>query len=257
MKQLHIFSFLIIFTFFTKVSMAQNADSTKSITNFYGTVGITNNGFSIVPAFSLNSPAIITNLAWRKKQFSFEPDIRVKPDMTKGSLLFWLRYRIVEKEKFGLRIGVHPAFNLVRKEVTDAGVNREITEFQRFGAFEIVPSYQVSKKFGLSAAYLEGHRFQNVGPKIANILFLNTAFTDLGLSKNLRLNLFPSYFFLNVDGSKGNYFTLTTLFSHKKSPFTLSSTINQTINSNLSGNKNFLWNVAVNYNFSKRLKKID
>ena len=245
-----------ILLFILIISVLESKAQNDSTTHFYGSVGLTNNGFSIVPAFSLNSPAIITNLAWRRKQFSFEPDLRVRPDMTKGSLLFWLRYRIVDKEKFSLRIGAHPAFNLIRKEVNDEGVNREITEFQRFGAFEIVPSYQFSKKFGMSIAYLEGHRFQEVGPKTANILFFNTSFTGLGLSKKVSLNLFPSYFFLNADGSKGNYLTLTTILAHKKSPFKLGSTINQTINSNIPGNKNFMWNVSLLYSFDKRLKRI-
>lgn len=244
---------LFIFIISTFQSIAQNDNTT----HFYGSVGLTNDGFSIVPAFSLNSPAIIANLAWQRKQFSFEPDIRVRPDMTKGSLLFWLRYRIIDKERFSLRIGAHPAFNLIRKEVNDGGVHREITEFQRFGAFEIVPSYQFSKKFGMSIAYLEGHRFQEIGPKIANILFFNTTFTDLGLSKNVSLNLFPSYLFLNVDGLKGNYLTLTTILAHKKSPFKLGSTINQTINSNIPDNKNFMWNISLIYSFDRRLKRVE
>jgi hypothetical protein len=249
----HFYVLFISFFFTISLVLAQTADSTKSITQFSGSVGITNNGFSIIPTFSLNSPAAIINLAWRKKRFSFEPDIRLVPDASKGGMIWWLRYKIVDNKKFGLRAGVHPAFTLIKREDTEDGVTKEITEMLRFGALELVPSYQVSKKIGLSAMYLEGHGFQKHGPQTTRVLFLNTAFTDLGLSKNLRLNFFPSVFFLNTDGYRGDYFTLTTVLRHKKSPFSLSSTINQTIKSNIPNNKVFMWNVMVAYNFSKKL----
>lgn len=253
MKLLYTILFSLVFTFVT----AQSTDSTKNITQFSGSVGITNNGFSIIPTFSLNSPAAIINLAWRKKRFSFEPDIRLVPDASKGGMIWWLRYKIINKQKFGLRAGVHPAFSLIKRQDTEDGITKEVTEMLRFGAFELVPSYQISKKIGLSAMYLEGHGFQKHGPQTTRVLFLNTAFTDLGLSQNLRLNLFPSVFFLNTDGYRGDYFTLTMVLLHKKSPFSLSSTINQTFKSNIPGNKDFMWNVGLNYNFNKVFKRIN
>lgn len=244
-----IYSLIIVCSF--EIALAQSADSTKNITDFSGNIGISTNGFSIIPSFSLNSPAVITQLSWRKKRFSFEPDIRLKPDVTKGGMLFWLRYRIVDNKKFGLRLGVHPAFNLIQKQIIENGVTKEITQFLRFAAFEVVPSFQISKKVGVSATYLEGHGLQKDGPQFTNVLFLNTAFTDLGLSNNLRLNFFPSVFFLQTDGYRGDYFTLTTVLAHKKLPFSLSSSLNQTIKANLPGNKDFMWNVGLNYHFNQ------
>ena len=91
-----------LFTSFSYISYGQQADSTKTISTFSGFVGLTNNGFSIIPTFSLNSPATIMNFAWRKNRFSFDPDIRLVPDASKGAMLFWLRYRIIEKKKFSL-----------------------------------------------------------------------------------------------------------------------------------------------------------
>lgn len=256
MKLLNFLVLSILFALFTQVALAQTTDSTQNVTNFSGSVGITNNGFSIIPSFSLNSPAFISNLAWRKKRLSFEPDIRLVPNASKGGILLWLRYKLIDAKKFGLRVGVHPAFNLIRREDTEPGVTKEITEMLRFGAFEIVPSYQISKKIGVSAMYLQGHAFQKWGPQFTNVLFLNTAFTDLGLSKNVRLSLFPSVFFLHTDGFRGDYFTLTTVLTHKKLPFSLSSTINQTIKADVLGNKAFMWNVGVNYNFRKTLVRL-
>lgn len=256
MKCLSVFFAPLVFVFSLQLATAQTTDSTQNITNFSGSVGVTTNGFSIIPSFSLNSPAFISQVSWRKKHFSFEPDLRLVPDATKGGLLLWLRYRVVEKKKFGLRLGVHPAINLLRKTVVDAGVSREITEMLRFLAFEVVPSYQVSKHFGVSAMYLEGHGLQSHGPQFTNVLFLNTAITNIGLGKNLKFNLFPSVFFLQTDGYRGDYFTATGVLAHKKLPFSIQSTINQTFKSDLPGNRDFMWNIGVNYNFNKNIKRV-
>jgi hypothetical protein len=237
-------------------TLAQNTDSTQAVSTFSGSVGITNNGFSIIPTFSLNDPAVIINLAWRKKRLSFEPDIRLVPDATKGSLLFWLRYRLIEKPKFTLRAGVHPAFSLIRRNDTEDGVTKEVTEMLRFAAFEIVPSYQINEHFGIGAMYLQGKGLQKHGPQTTNVLFLNTNISNIGLSKNLKFSLFPSVFFLHTDGARGNYLTVTGVLAHKKMPFTIQSTINQTLTSNIPNNQYFMWNVSLNYNFKKTYKRI-
>ena len=232
------------------------ADSTQAITTFSGSVGITNNGFSIVPTFSLNSPAAILNFYWRKGRFSFDPDIRLVPDASKGGFIFWFRYRLVEQKKFTLRVGAHPAFSLVRRTISDSGTQREITEMLRFAAGEVVPSYQITPNWGVSAVYLNGNGLQNHGPQRTHVLFLNTSIANLNLGGDIRLQLLPTVFFLFLDGHRGSYFTGTAILSKKSSPFTLQSTINQTFTADIPGNQPFMWNVMVAYNFSKRFKRI-
>ena len=256
MKYLQVAFLSFFLTFMALSGVSQTPDSTQTTATFSGTVGITNNGFSIIPAFSLNHPAAIMNFSWRKKRFSFDPDIRLVPDASKGGLLFWVRYRLVEKKKFSLRVGAHPAFTLIRHNVTDDGNTKEITEMLRFFAFEVVPSYQITPHVGVSAMYLQGNALQKHGPQLTRVLFLNTSFTNLKLTQHLRLNLFPSIFFLHTDGYRGDYFTLTGSVSHKKSPFSLQSTINQTFKSNITGNQGFMWNVMVAYNFSRQYKRV-
>lgn len=233
------------------VANAQQPDSTQASSTFSGFVGVTNNGFSIIPTFSLNSPAVIFNASWRKNKCSFDPDFRLVPDASKGSLLFWFRYRLVEQKKFSLRVGAHPAFTLVRRNITQNGNTSEITEMLRFAAFEVVPSYQLAPNVGIGAMYLEGHGLQAHGPQLTRVLFLNASLTQLKLTRYLRLGLFPSVFFLHTDGYKGDYLTVTGVLAHQKLPFTLQSTINQTFRSNVPGNQDFMWNVMVAYNFNR------
>jgi len=232
------------------------ADSTEAITTFSGSVGITNNGFSIIPTFSLNSPAAIMNFYWRRGRFSFDPDIRLVPDASKGGVIFWFRYRLVEQKKFTLRVGVHPAFSLVRRTVSDSGTNREITEMLRFAAGEVVPSYQITPNWGVSAVYLNGNGLQNYGPQRTHVLFLNNSIANINLGGDVRLQLLPTVFFLFLDRHRGSYFTGTAILSKKALPCTLQSTINQTLTSDIPGNQRFMWNVMVAYNFSKTFKRI-
>lgn len=245
--------FLVIFL--GQFLYAQQADSTQTNSTFSGSVGITNNGFSIIPTFSLNSPAVIMNYYIRKKKFSFDPDIRLVPDASKGGMLFWLRYYAIEKKKFSLRVGVHPAFTFIRRTINDKGSTTEITEMLRFAAGEIVPNYQITPNWSIGAVFLHGSGLQKHGPQKTNVLFLNTSLANIKLSKELRFQFIPMVFFLNTDGFKGNYFSATGILSHKKLPFTLQSTINQTFTSNIPDNQDFMWNVMIAYNFSRVYKK--
>jgi hypothetical protein len=232
------------------------ADSTHAISRFSGNIGITNNGFSIIPTFSLNSPAVIMNYYVRKKRFSFDPDIRLVPDGSKGGLLFWFRYYAIEQKKFSLRLGAHPAFSLIRRTVTENAVDTEITEVLRFAAGEIVPNYQITKNWGVSAVYLHGSGLQQHGPQRTNVLFLNTSIANIKVAKQLRFQLIPTVFFLNVDGNTGDYLSVTGILSHQKWPFLLQSTVNQTFRSNIPGNQNFMWNVTLNYRFSRNYTRV-
>ena len=235
---------------------AQTTDSTKNITTFSGSIGITNNGFSIVPTFSLNSPATNMLFSWRKNKFSFDPDIRLVPDLSKGGLLFWFRYRFVETPKFTLRAGVHPAFSLIRKTITDNGTSREISEMLRFVAYEIVPNYRITPHWSVGAMYLHGRGLQKYGPQSTHVLFLNTSISNIKLGGDFRFQMIPTVFFLKVDQGTGSYFSGTGILSKNNFPFTLQSTINQTFTSDIAGNQDFMWNVLLAYNFSKSFRNV-
>lgn len=230
-------------------------DSTKTINTFSGFVGVTNNGFSIIPTFSLNRPAVVTNFAWRKNRFSFNPDIRLVSDASKGGMIFWLRYQLVEQKKFSLRVSAHPAFTLVKRIVSDNTASQEITEMLRFLAYEITPNYQITPNWSVSAVYLQGNALQLHGPQETKVLFLNTNISNIKLGGDLRFQLVPSFYFLNTDGYTGKYLSLTGILSKKESPFTIQSTINQTFTSTIPDNKQFMWNVMLSYNFSKNFNQ--
>lgn len=232
------------------------AVSTGAVSTFLGSIGITNNGFSIVPTFSLNRPATIMNFYWRKNRFSFDPDIRLVSDASKGGFIFWFRYYLIEQKKFSLRVGVHPAFSLVRRTISENGSNTEITEMLRFAAAEVVPTYRITPNWSIGAVYLHGNGLQKHGPQRTDVFFLNNIISNINVGGSFRLTLVPTVYLLYVDSHKGSYFSGTAILSKKNLPFTLQSTINQTLKSNIPGNKAFMWNAMLAYNFSKNFKQV-
>ncbi|GAB4025770.1 hypothetical protein [Spirosoma gilvum] len=252
-----IVSTTLLLAFSSITGFGQTTDSTQSVSTFSGSVGLTNNGFSIVPTFSLNNPALIMNLYWRRKRFSFDPDIRLVPDASKGGFIFWLRYRLIEQKRFSLRVGVHPAFSLVKKIISENGTDHEITEMLRFAAAEVVPNYQITPNWSIGAVYLHGSGLQNHGPQNTNVFFLNNVVSNIRLGGDFRLTLVPTVYLLYVDSSQGSYFTGTAIFAKKGIPFTAQGTINQTFTSNVPGNQDFMWNVMLAYYFSKTFRHVN
>ena len=245
-------AFILAFLMMAQTGLfSQQQDSTQNTMVFSGSLGITNNGFSIVPTFSLNSPAGLILLSWRKNKFSIDPDIRLTADARKGGMLFWLRYYPVEKKKFSLRLGAHPAFNFQIREIEVNGVTSEITQMRRFLAWEASPNYKITPDWSIGIYYLQGNGLQKDGPRTTHFITLNTSISNIKLAKKIRLALAPAVYYLNLDGYEGTYFTATGTISHTRSPFSLQSAINQTFHSNLPGNKDFLWNVSLSYKFSK------
>ncbi len=247
---------LLLFVALPLTIIAQTKDSTNTLHSFSGSIGITNNGFSIVPTFSLNSPASIINVSLRRNKFSIDPDIRLVTNGSKGGMVFWFRYRLIENKKFNLRVGTHPAFSYVRRLAPINNKETEITEMMRFAAIEVAPNYQISPNLGLGLYFLKGHGFQKHGPQNTNVLFLNAPITNLKLSQNMRFSVIPSVYFLDIDETAGKYFTGTAILSNTKTPFSIQSSINKTFTSNVAGNRDFMWNVMLVYNFRKTYRLI-
>jgi hypothetical protein len=243
----------LLLPFFT---VAQLTDSIHKTTVFSGSVGVTTNGFSIVPTFSLNSSAGLFFLSWKKNKFSIDPDIRLTPDGRKGGILLWFRYHAINEKKFSLRVGAHPALNFQLRKVTDNNTTTTITQMRRFLAGEIAPTYHINKNWHVGIYYLQGHGLQKDGPQATHFITFNSGINNIKIGGPLRLALYGAVYYLELDGYEGHYYTATTTLSHKKIPFSLQAAMNKTIRSTLPGNKDFLSTVTLFYNFSKTMVRV-
>jgi len=237
-------------------SIAQSTyDSTAKPLQINGSAAITNNGISIIPTFSLNAPAMIFNFYIKKNRFSFDPDIRATFDGRKGSMIFWFRYKLIKDKKFTLGAGIHPAYNLALRTITENGKTWNITQARRFIAYEVNTNYKFSNHFSVGPYLLRGMGLQSDGPKSTIFLALNTNFTNLPLGNQFRFSWTPQFYYLYLDKSDGVYLANNFKFSHDKSPFALQSIMNKEINTNIKGSKNFAWNLILTYSFGNSYYK--
>jgi hypothetical protein len=235
---------------------AQN-DTLPSATVFSGSVGVTNNGISIVPTFSLRAPAIITNLSLSKGgKFSIDPDIRFTFDFRKGSALLWFRYKLLNNNKFKFTVGAHPAYNFALRTVTENGKSWQITQARRFVATELAPTYIVNKHFAIGMYYLNGHGLQDDGPKSTHFVTFNTSFTGLPLGGSYVFNFNPNVYYLKVDKEDGFYLSGAAGIVNKNFPISLLASYNKEINTHITGSRDFDWNITLSYRFSNKYKLV-
>jgi len=239
----------------TKGISQQSTDSVRNFTYFSGSFGITNNGFSIIPTFSLNSPATITQLSWKKGNFSIDPDVRLSLDARKGSVLLWFRFQAIKTNRFHVRAGIHPAMNLQIRKIAENGVSSEITQMRRFIAWELTPTLTLNKHFSLNLYYLQGNGLQHDGPRTSHFINLSAPVSNIAIGGRLQFSFIPAWYYLNLDGFKGTYFTSTSILKHASWPFSLQSSLNKTITSNIPANRDFMWNVSLHYHFATTYKR--
>jgi hypothetical protein len=242
---------LVLSILYFTINVAQtNTDSTAKPLRINGSIGLTNNGISIIPTFSLNAPATLFNFSIRRNRLSFDPDVRLALDGRKGGMLFWFRYKFIQDKKFNLSAGLHPAYNFALRSITESGKTWEITQARRFIAYEIAPSFVVSKHISVGPYLLRGMGLQKDGPVSTVFLAFNTNISNLAVGKNLRFSWTPQFYYLHLDAKDGFYMANILRLSHTKSPFSLQSVMNKEFKSNISGSKNFAWNIILNYSFA-------
>lgn len=183
---------------------AQEAVKEPFLDDFKGTATVTNNGISLIPSFSLGDPALLFDLKFTKGRLSFEPDMRFALEGKPWTMVFWFRYKAIEKEKFSLRIGAHPALNYRTVSVLRNGQPENIIESRRYLAAEVAPTYKITNNTGIGLYYLHGRGFDE-GVKKSHFFVLNSYFNNLYISKQIYFNISPQTYYLRLDDSEGYY----------------------------------------------------
>ena len=111
--------FVVAFVYSGQVD-AQPRDSTLSLKSI---LTLTNNGFAIVPAFSLGKPAFLFDVSIANKRISFEPQFRYSLNGKPWIFNFNFRYKVLNTNKTELVIGAYlPALNFVENRVVVNGI---------------------------------------------------------------------------------------------------------------------------------------
>lgn len=245
--------FLFLMVFFALEGFSQDDDH-KFLDDFRGTVSVTHNGIALVPSFSLGEPALLVDLKFRKGKFSFEPDMRFALEGKPWSMLFWFRYQAVEKKRFTLRTGIHPALNFRTVSVIRDGMTENILEARRYLAGELVPNYKISNKVSIGMYYLHGRGFDE-GTKQVNFLVLNSYFSNVTISQDYYFNFTPQVYYLTQDDSKGFYTAGFLTLAKKDFPLSITGIVNKAFDTEIVPEDNFIWTVLLNYSFPSGKRK--
>ena len=233
-------------------SFAQSEDHPKKISHFSGSIGVTQNGISLVPTFSLGDPAALVMLSVGKGRLSFEPDLRFALEGKPWSFLFWWRYKAVDNPKFRLRVGAHPALNFRTQTITVNGDEQEAILTRRFLAGELAPNYFLTKNISVGMYYLYGRGFQKTTARNTHFLTVNTNFSSIPVAGPFYLQFTPQVYYLRQDKDDGFFVTATLTAARKNFPFSVSSIVNKELSSDIPGAKDFVWNVTLTYSFGKQ-----
>jgi hypothetical protein len=232
--------------------LAQNQDSTKNQIAINGTMSITNNGFSFIPAFTLDEPAGQAIITIEKNRWSFQNQTQYALNGRPWSITFITRYKVIDKSKATLTAGVHfPATTFFESIVSQNGVEKKLLQSQQSITPEVNVTFLVSKHLKIGAIYLYNRSMDGVPPWNGHYGGTWVALFDLKITKSIRFAIDTQLFYLNLDGSDGTYSFWNFTLSRKGLPFSLSSQMYKTISSNIDG-KDTNWNLSLNYRFENK-----
>lgn len=245
---------IFILSCFCQSTFAQE-ERRSGINHFNGNISVTNNGLSLIPAFSLNRPAAIFELSLGGERLSFDPEMRFALDGQPWSFIFWWRYKLIKSEKFKLHVGAHPAFIFENTLVDDGnGVMIESMEAKRFFAGEISPSYNFNEDNKITFLYLQGRSLGKVPFALNQFVAFGTSHTNLKLSEKFFLNAKPQVFYLKMNEKEGYFASGSFLIGKKDFPISIGSIISKKIVSEIEVD-NWIWNISLVYSFNNEFVK--
>lgn len=233
------------------ISHAQGIESSNQTRHIGGGVTITNNGISLLPTFTLGKPAAIFDLSVGGEKLSFDPQFRFALEGKPWAFIFWWRYKLVDDERFRIRVGAHPAFMFRTVPVTTDGKTTDIIEALRYVAGEIAPNYMLTKNISLGLYYLFGHGFQDNAVQNSHFLTLNTHFSNIRLTEKYYMKFYPQVYYLRMDAEDGFYITASLSLARKDFPLSVQAIVNQPFTTTIPGGDTFVWNVSLVYAFNR------
>lgn len=217
---------------------------------FSSKIYLTQNGISPALIFTIDKPALIIKSSIGGRRLTFDPDIRFSLDGKPWGFLFWVRYKIIDKNKYKMKFGTHPGFAFTTVPVVINNVAEDILLCKRYIAGDHTQSYQISEKLSVGTYYFYTHCLDGL-PDNLHFAAITTSIRNINLFSDINLSLSPSIYYLRMDGLDGVYFTSTIQLKKDKFPLSFHSIINKKISSEVLPERKFLWNISLVYSFKK------
>ena len=243
--------FLVSLILSTNLLFAQTKDSlSQKPLKLAASMAITNNGIALIPTFSLGKPAAIFNFTVGRR-LTFEPDFRYSLEGKPWASIYWLRYKLIRKQKFNVGIGAHPSVVFSASQIQENNITKDVIKVQRFLAAEIVPTYKINNHISVGIYYLTSAGSKESTLKRTNFVTLNASISNLKLHSDYTLAFNPQIYYLKMDKNDGYYYNASATISKATLPISIQGMFNQPIKSTIVGGQNFVWNMSLIYSFSK------
>ncbi|MCP9770487.1 hypothetical protein EGI22_21475 [Lacihabitans sp. LS3-19] len=243
-----LFILFVLLPFFDLIAQKSDSVKVQEPLKASANININNNGISLFPNLTYGKPAVILNVSLGKKGIFFEPELRWGLNGKPWSYIYWMRFKIKNRQHFGFNVGAHPSYVIRPSTVSINGKEEQRYISQRYVATEVVPVYIHSPKFqlGLYALYSKG--LDSYAVQNSYFVSLQPRFPHIDISKKYYLSLFPQLFYLDLDGKKGTYINESLRINRKDCPVGISSIVTYKLKSTIPGD-NFVWNVGLNVRF--------
>ena len=233
--------------FFVQQTNAQTDTSSKRF-KLSGTITITNNGISLIPAYSLGKPAILAFFKLKRRRFSYEPDVSFSYEGRPWGLGNIFRYMAIDNKKFKLKTGTALGLGFTYPKVLQDGNWITVNKAERYIWLELAPSYTFSENINISCTYWNGHNLEKHSIKVIDFVSLSAGITKIDLSPSFYFSIFPQVFYLNTDHKNDGFFiSVITGAGHKKIPLFFSNQVTSTITTNMDPDPGFKWNLSLTY----------
>jgi hypothetical protein len=223
-------------------------DSTARPLLLTGSIDITNNGISPVPAFSLGKPAVMTAFSLQKNKFSFTHQFNYGIDGKPWSSNNWFRFQFPWR-KFIFRAGTN--WSLFFKQSTIVENNQTITvkRVNRYSENELAVFYEVNDHFSIQAMWWHDEGLDVDAVKRGDFWSLATEINTFPGSSYFNLKLRPNLFYLrNKIPFQGLFVSNKTTLTYKQLPLSIFFQAVQPLAADGSGK--FTWNIGLNYSFN-------
>ena len=104
--------------------------------------------------------------------------------------------------------------------------------------------------------YLYSHGIDPGTTNNTHFVTLNSTFSNIKITNQLFCRVTPQVYYLKMDANDGFYFTSAFTVTKKNFPLAVSAFINKTIQTSITGSKDFLWNATLTYSFHKKCDKL-
>lgn len=241
---------LLLFVLHVSMNVFPQVEENESKIHVAGSAGLTNNGISLIPNFSLGDPAAMFSVLISRGRLSFVNDFSFSLEAKPWYALYWIKYQVVEKEKFTMTAGTHLGLNFFTSEVEANSIVTEKLQYERYWVADLFPRYLINENVSLGVYYLHSRGLDEGTIDASHFITLNANFSRINISKEAYLGVNPQLYYLNQDGIDGTYFTSAFTLGKGTFPVTLNAMINQPIKTNISAGNEFVWNFSLVYSFS-------